>query len=98
MVDFGQVGAASLWKSGPLFSTGTKEAELMLEELRLNPRSPAARSRGRCLGTVVDTGGGLVDPNLSTGFAGRAWLRSTGSTSPIHSARTGTVGQKEDVY
>ena len=70
----------------------------MLEELRLNPRSPAARSRGRCLGAVVDTGGGLVDPNLSTGFAGRAWLRSTGSTSPIHSARTGTVGQKEDVY
>jgi len=34
-VDFGQVGAACLWKSGPLFSTGTKEAELMLEELRL---------------------------------------------------------------
>ena len=28
MWDFGQVGTASLWKSGPLFSTGTTEAEL----------------------------------------------------------------------
>ena len=35
MLDFGQLGSASLWKSGPLFSTGTKEAELMVKELRV---------------------------------------------------------------
>jgi hypothetical protein len=28
MGDFGRVGAASLWKSGPLFSTGSSLAEL----------------------------------------------------------------------
>jgi hypothetical protein len=41
--DFGRVGTANLWKSGPLFSTGTKEAELMMSELRLNLRAPAVR-------------------------------------------------------
>jgi hypothetical protein len=78
MVDFGQVGTASLWKSGPLFSTGTKEAELMLEEPGLNPRSPAARYGDRCpvTGAAVDTG--RVDPNLSTALGGRWGLRSTG--------------------
>ena len=35
MWDFGRVGTASLWKSGPLFSTGTMEAELMVRELRV---------------------------------------------------------------
>ena len=40
MWDFGQVGTVSLWKSGPLFSTGTGKAELMAVELRLNLRSP----------------------------------------------------------
>jgi hypothetical protein len=38
MGDFGQVGAANLWKSGPFFSTGNSEAELMIVELRLNLR------------------------------------------------------------
>jgi hypothetical protein len=28
MGDFGQVGSANLWKSDPLFSTGSSEAEL----------------------------------------------------------------------
>src|SRR5258708_17001604 len=37
MLDFGGLGSASLWKSGPLFSTGTKEAELMVRELRVEP-------------------------------------------------------------
>ena len=37
MWDFGWLGSASLWKSGPLFSTGTKEAELMVRELRVEP-------------------------------------------------------------
>ena len=37
MLDFGWLGSASLWKSGPLFSTGTKEAKLMVRELRVEP-------------------------------------------------------------
>jgi hypothetical protein len=78
MVDFGRVGTASLWKSGPLFSTGTKEAELMLEEPGLNPRSPAARFGGRCPGMSAAVETGRVDPNLSTAFAGRRGRRSTG--------------------
>ena len=35
MGDFGRLDGASLWKSGPIFSTGTKEAELMVIELRV---------------------------------------------------------------
>jgi len=84
MWDFGQVGTASLWKSGPLFSTGTKEAELMLEGLRLNPRSPAPRSRGRRPGGRVFADRGAVDPSLSTGYASHARRRSTGAFDPIH--------------
>ena len=37
MLDFERLGSASLWKSGPLFSTGTKEAKLMVRELRVEP-------------------------------------------------------------
>jgi hypothetical protein len=43
MVDFKRLGSANLWKSGPLFSTGPKEAELLVRELRLNLQSPVAR-------------------------------------------------------
>ena len=39
MGDFGRAGAASLWKSGPLFSTGNSETELMTVRLRLNLQS-----------------------------------------------------------
>src|SRR5260370_12040890 len=46
MLDFGWLGSASLWKSGPLFSTGTKEAELMSGSFGLNLPSRAARSAG----------------------------------------------------
>jgi hypothetical protein len=46
MGDFGQLGSASLWKSGPLFSTGIKEAELMVRELRVEPAIAAARFAG----------------------------------------------------
>jgi hypothetical protein len=34
MGDFRRLGSVSLWKSSPLFSTGTTEAELMVRELR----------------------------------------------------------------
>ena len=93
--DFGQAGTASMWKSGPLFSTGTKEAELVLEELRLNPWAPAARSRGRRLGESVGRRGLRVDPSLSTGFAGRPRLRSTAVVMAVHRGRRGT--KKEGV-
>jgi hypothetical protein len=84
MVDFGQVGTASLWKSGPLFSTGTKEAELMLEELRLNPRSSWARTWGRCSGEAAGAGSRRGGSGLSTGFAERQRRRSTGPAGLIH--------------
>ena len=45
MVDFKRLGNPSLWKSGPLFSTGTTEAGLMVGELRLNLRSRLRDSR-----------------------------------------------------
>ncbi len=89
MVDFGQVGTANLWKSGPLFSTGTKEAELMLEGLRLNPPSSGARTWRRCSGEFAAAGSNRVEPGLSTGFAERPGLRSTGPTGPIHNAWRG---------
>src|SRR5258708_40229386 len=89
MVDFGQVGTANLWKSGPLFSTGTKEAALMLERLRLNPPSSGARTWRRCSGEFAAAASNRVEPALSTGFADRPGLRSTGPTGPIHNARRG---------
>jgi hypothetical protein len=41
----------------------------MLEELRLNPRSPGARSCGRRPGGRVFTGKAAGELRLSTGFA-----------------------------
>ena len=49
----------------------------MLEELRLNPRSPAARFAAGCPGLIVATSDRKFDPRLSTGFAGQAALRTT---------------------
>ena len=46
MWDFRWLGGASLWKSGPLFSTGTKEAELMVRELRVEPADVGVRFAG----------------------------------------------------
>lgn len=57
----------------------------MLEELRLYPRSQAARAWSRCPGGRAVTGRGGVDPRLSTGFAGLASLRSTDASEAIHS-------------
>jgi hypothetical protein len=57
----------------------------MLEELRLNPRASAARTRGRGTGVSAATEPVEVDRELSTGFADRARLRSTGVSGPIHS-------------
>jgi hypothetical protein len=67
----------------------------MLEELRLSPCAAAARSRGRCAGQDATAGGGDFDPNLSTAFAERGRLPSTGSLTPIHRTWVGT--NKEEV-
>jgi hypothetical protein len=45
MLDFGRLGSVGLWKSGPLFSTGTMEAELMVRELRVESAVRWARDR-----------------------------------------------------
>ena len=50
----------------------------MLEELRLNPRAPGARSRGRNPGAHAVTDGVKVKRSLSTGYAEAAAGRSTG--------------------
>lgn len=50
----------------------------MLEELRLNPRSPGARSWGRSPGDGAATDCGKVNRRLSTGFAGPGGRNSTG--------------------
>ena len=58
----------------------------MLEELRLNPRSPAARFAAGCPGLSAAADDREVDPRLSTGFPGWARLRSTTATGRIHTA------------
>ena len=69
MADLRRLYSVSLWKSGPFFSTATKEAELMVIELRLNLRSTAARfARGRGSDQAGNREGG-VGPRLSTAFA-----------------------------
>ncbi len=78
MVDFQVAGPRSLWKSGPLFSTGTKEAELMLDEPELNPHRPEAQfADWRSTGWAAIKRR-PVDPNLSTAFAERRGMASTG--------------------
>jgi hypothetical protein len=78
MGDFRRLCSVSLWKSGPLFSTGTKEAELMVRELRLNQRSAPARFvRGRWSAEAGDVDEG-VGPRLSTAFAEQKGLPSPG--------------------
>ena len=66
----------------------------MLEELRSNPRSPAARFRVRCPGQSAAIGDRKVDPRFSTGFAERARRRSTAALGPIHSAGKGEANEE----
>jgi hypothetical protein len=53
----------------------------MLEELRLNPRSPGVRSWGRCPGKRAPSDRDGMQTTLSTGFAERADPRSTGQVA-----------------
>ena len=66
----------------------------MLEELRLNPRGPVQRFRGRCPGENGATGDGTIDPQLSTGFAEGPRSRSTGMAEPIHSPWAGAITEE----
>jgi hypothetical protein len=88
MGDFSGLRTVSLWKSGPLFSTGTTEAELMVRELRLNLRSPASRfARRRPSGEAGNVEGG-VGPRLSTAFAEQIGRPSPGSSVLIRSPKS----------
>jgi hypothetical protein len=85
MGDFGRLSSASLWKSGPLFSTGTKEAELMVRELRVEPTVVRRRDSNRP--GVSDEAGKVgrgVGPRLSTVFAERDGRSSPGACILIH--------------
>jgi hypothetical protein len=55
----------------------------MLEELRLNPRAPGARSWGRRPGKAAATDGTGRRSGFSTGFAETARAPSTGSAACI---------------
>jgi len=59
----------------------------MLEELRLNPRAPRARSGVALWASPRAPRADLVDPSLSTGFAESLRMGCTASPSPIHSRR-----------
>ncbi len=55
----------------------------MLEELRLNPRAPGARSWGRRPGEAAATDGAERRTGFSTGFAETERARSTGLAACI---------------
>ncbi len=63
MGDFGRAGTASLWKSGPFFSTGTSEAKLMIVELRLNLRLALMRRPGGVAGGEQEKDGMDLAPS-----------------------------------
>jgi hypothetical protein len=59
----------------------------MLEELRLNPRSPGARSWGRSPVGHAATDSDKVKRSLSTGFAEGRAAQSTGSSAGLGETR-----------
>jgi len=79
MWDFWRLGRASLWKSGPLFSTGTKEAELMVRELRVEPAVASGAIAGFRVSDYAGEGERGVGPRLSTAFAERDSRSSPGA-------------------
>ena len=66
----------------------------MLEELRLNPRSSRARTWGRCWDEAAGAGSRRDGSGLSTGFAERRRLRSTGLAGLIHGVSGGMAKEK----
>jgi hypothetical protein len=79
MWDFWRLGSASLWKSGPLFSTGTEEAELMVRELRVEPAVAGGAIAGFRVSDQAGEGEREVGPRLSTAFAERDGRSSPGA-------------------
>jgi hypothetical protein len=70
----------------------------MLEELRLNPRSPEARSWSRVLGGRALTEEDRLDPSLSTRFAEGRRLRSTAEGTRTEATSSAVRGcEKEEV-
>jgi hypothetical protein len=84
MLDFRRLGTPSLWKSGPLFSTGIKEVGLLVRKPRLNLQSPVARFAGSRVSDMVGILERGVGPRLSTAFAKMLGRRSTGAHSLVH--------------
>jgi hypothetical protein len=79
MLDFGWLGSASLWKSGPLFSTGTKAAELMVRELRVEPAVANGAIAGFRASDYAEEGERGVGTRLSTAFAEQDGRSSPGA-------------------
>jgi hypothetical protein len=95
MGDFSRLISVTLWKSGPLFSTGTTEAELEVRELRLNLRSPASRFARRRQRDEAGNLEGGVGTRLSTAFAEQKGPQSPGPDilirSPKRASRQGDM-------
>ena len=66
----------------------------MLEELRLNPGSSGARTWGRFSGEAAVAGSWRDGSGLSTGFAERQGLSSTGPAGHICAAWGGMAKEK----
>ena len=69
MGDFGRVGTASLWKSGPFFSTDAERPWLKTVVLRLNLCLRAGNSMIASRAREQEEMNGDLEPRLSTGFA-----------------------------
>jgi hypothetical protein len=63
MGDFGWVGTANLWKSGPFFSTGISEAKLMVKGASIEPAVASDAMPGRLRGRNVGKDGMKLAPS-----------------------------------
>jgi hypothetical protein len=70
---------------GPIFSTDTMEAELMLIELRLSLHRPASQFGAPGRGKSAHRDGVGLSPNLSTAFTDGMGPRSTADDTSIQS-------------
>ena len=79
MGDFGRLGSVSLWKSGPFFSTGTSDAELMVKGASVEPAVACHAMPGRLSGRNAGKGWNGVGPKLSTAFPEQRGQSSPGA-------------------
>jgi hypothetical protein len=73
---------ASLWKTGPVFSTGSKEAEHMVPEVQLNLRSTGDTMLEGHFGPDHRGTEEIDGPNLCTAFTERTRLVPPGGAAP----------------